>query len=298
MGRRNSVTVIGMHRAIAELMEYSGGLITRKGHPELHTRIDYAVRRGTLHPLLPGVYTYPELRNDWRTRARAVGLWSDNALLMGEVGAAFSFWPELTPSVIEVACPWRQPPRPGYRFVQRRVPQQLTGRLSGVPAIYPALTTLDLIPHYGGDIIDRALRSRLVTVEDLVEALQLTSRRPGNKDRRTNLLDSRGNAWSAAERLAHRHLYAADITQWTANVPVRAGGQNYFLDIEMDDCPLVLEIDGKIHMRPDMFESDRRRGNHLLLAGKQVMHFTWKILTEEPDWFIEMTRRGLAKFRH
>jgi very-short-patch-repair endonuclease len=166
-------------------------------------------------------------------------------------------------------------------------------RTAGTNVASPALTALDLVSRYGGDPIDRALRSRMTTLAGMQRAIDITPGRRGNSDRRQMLLDSRGEPWSEGERLAHRHLRAAGLTRWHANVPILCESTTYFQDIAMDDCPVVVEVDGKIHMRPDLFESDRRRGNYLLLAGKQVLHFTWRMVNDEPDWFVGMTRRAM-----
>jgi very-short-patch-repair endonuclease len=170
-------------------------------------------------------------------------------------------------------------------------------RIAQVLVTRPELTAIEFAPRLGGDAIDAALRSRMVTLPAMYRALNLTPGRAGNRDRRQLLLDSRGQPWSALERLAHRHLRAAGITHWTANVPITINGRTSFQDIAMEDCPVSAEFDGKVHLRPAMFESDRVRGNYLLLAGREVLHFTWAVVHDEPDVFVSMTRRAIDRHR-
>jgi very-short-patch-repair endonuclease len=111
------------------------------------------------------------------------------------------------------------------------------------------------------------------------------------------LLDSRDEPWSAAERLAHRVFRAGGLTGWQTNVPVRCGDRRYFLDVVFREARLVVEIDGRIHLLPDAFESDRQRGNDLLLAGWRVIHVTWRMLVDEPERVVAMIRRALRDAR-
>lgn len=283
-----------MHHAIAELLQQSEGVIARRAYPELATRLDYAVRCGELVGVLPGVYALPEATRNWRAMVHAVSIWDDRAVIVGEAAAALTFWPELTPRRIEVASRRAYFQRPEFSFSQRAIPAAFVSQRAGLKIAHPALTAMDLVPRYGGDGIDRVLRSRMAKLSTIRDALELTSGRRHNPGRRQLLLDSRAEPWSEAERLAHCHLRDAGITRWHANVRIVCDGNVFYQDIAMDDCPVVIEIDGQIHLRADHFESDRRRGNYLLLAGKRVLHFTWHMLTEEPEWFIDTVQRAIA----
>lgn len=282
-----------MHRALEELVGHTGGIIGRRQYPELGSRIDRAVRCGELIGILPGVFVVPELRSDWRARAEAVAWWDDDAVITHEAAAALTFWPELRPRAVGVSTRRVNLRRPGFVFHRSAVPPECVVTVARSRVASPALTALDLVATHQADAIDVALRSRTATLDGMRRALDLVPHRRGNGDRRRALFDSRAEPWSAAERLAHRQLRAAGITRWHANVPFVCNGHQYFLDIDMDDCPVVVEVDGQVHRRRDIFESDRRRGNELLLAGKRVLHFTWRMLVEEPDWFISTTRRAL-----
>ncbi|MEO7126010.1 MAG: hypothetical protein ABI382_01290 [Nakamurella sp.] len=286
-----------MKRVIAELVGSSGGVIGRRDYPELAGLLDDAAKRRELVSVLPGVYAHPDVAKDWRALVHAVSIWDKSAVIVGEAAAALTYWPELVPRKVEVAGRRARFRRPGIEVSQRRVPDSLVATLATVAVADPALTAIDLVPTHGGDSIDRALRSRMTTLAAMHKALELTTGRIDNGDRRRMLLDSRGKPWSEAERFAHRKLRAAGLVRWHANVPIVCHGQKFYQDIVMDDCPLVIEVDGKIHLRPDIFESDRYRGNALLLAGRYVLHFTWKMLHAVPDVFIPTTLQTMEMLR-
>ena len=51
----------------------------------------------------------------------------------------------------------------------------------------------------------------------------------------------------------------------------------------------------RIHqLDPELFESDRRRQNALVLGGWRVLRFTWRMLAEDPGYFTTQVRRALT----
>jgi very-short-patch-repair endonuclease len=284
-----------MHHALKEILRSNGGVISRGDHPELAGQIDYATRRGELVRVLPNVYVHRDLSRNWRVLARAACVWNSRAVIVGEAAAALTFWPNKTPRIIEVAgvrmrTEWR-----GYRFTTRSVPAELTFTSRGITVAHPNLTALDMAERHGGDAIDDALRRRMATLDGMRQALALSTDRVGNPLRRRLLLDSRDEPWSSGERRAHRELRRAGITRWRANVPIVCDGSLFYLDIDFDDCPLVAEIDGMGHASPEAFDRDRRRGNLLMLAGKDVLRFTTAMLDE--GLFVPTIRSALARYQ-
>jgi very-short-patch-repair endonuclease len=281
-----------VNREVSELLVTGGGVIGRRRHPHLGAALDHLHRTGLLVAVLPGIYVHRDLITDWRVLALAACTWDSRVTIVGDAAAALSFWPELVPLHLEVAgrrCASRSR---FFTFSQRVVPPELTMRMGEIQLTTPDLTALDLTATRGGDVVDRALRSRMATLAGMHAALQLTSGRTGNADRRRMLLDSRDEPWSEAERLAHRHLRSAGISGWKTNVRFRFGARTHFLDIAFVREDLVVEIDGLVHLSPDLFESDRRRGNDLLLAGKRTLHFTWRMLTDEAAEFVRTVQRA------
>ncbi len=270
------------------------GVIARREHPKLASSIDWLVRNGGLRAVLPGVYAAPEMCDSVGTRVRALMRWDPDAILL-EAGAAWaSFWPEIRISRIACSLKHQRWPQVGYEFTRRQIPSELVVNRSGLRYTSPALTALDLCATDGGDGIDQALRTRATTLAHLQRAMDLTAGRIGNPIRRQLLLDSRAEPWSKAERLIHRLLRDAGVTGWRANRPVVLKGSTCYVDVIFRKLKLVIEIDGRLyHTGPEVFETDRRRQNLLVLDGWCVLRFTWAMIEERPEEIIAMVREAI-----
>jgi very-short-patch-repair endonuclease len=193
---------------------------------------------------------------------------------------------------------WERIARPGFTFSRRDIPDDLVVQRGPLRLTSPALTALDLVATCGGDGIDRALRTRMTTLDRMWSAFELTPGRSGNRDRRRMLLDSRDEPWSAAERLCHRLLRAARVTGWQANLPIVLRDQRYFLDVAFPALRLVVEIDGRLHEDDhEVFENDRWRQNALVLEDWQVLRFTWRMLEEHHDQVVAAIQEKIASIR-
>lgn len=266
------------------LIRGGGGLISRRDHPSLANTMAWLVRQGKLVPVLPGIYAAPEIARGLEVRMRAVSLRHPDAVVLGAAAARASFWPEAPIRAIEVAAPTRLTSRAGYNFSRRHIPSDLVVERAGLRFTAPALTAIDLATFECADALDIALRTRAATLGGMYEALRLTPNRTGNQQRLKLLIDSRNEPWSAAERLAHRVLRAAGITDWKTNFPVAIQGCLYYIDIAFPHLKLAIEIDGRLHEEDeDLFESDRWRQNALIAGGWLVLRFTWRMLREHPE---------------
>jgi len=269
--------------------------------PEIVTRSDRSPswlkrtqQRGLIAGVLPGVYVRSDVAAQPQARARAVMAWRPDAVIGGELAAQLTFWRDIQVRTIDVSTHRTTITRDGFRFHERRIPPQLQGRHGYFQITLPALTALDMCLSGGPDVIDRALRSRLVTVEMLHEALAVTSYRTGNGDRRREVLSARTRPWSAAERIAHDLLAEARIGGWVANQPITLDLWTFYVDIAFTDIKLAVEIDGyEVHSQRDVFESDRERQNDLVLDGWTVLRFTYRQLTQHPAHVIDTVRRGI-----
>jgi very-short-patch-repair endonuclease len=241
-----------------------------------------------------GVYA-PRLDVDTPdTRIRALMAWDPNAVLVGAAAARVSFWSTIRVPTVTCALKHHRQPQRGFHFSRRQVPAELVVTRAGLRYTSPALTALDLCESHGGDAIDEALRARATTLQDLHRALQLTSARLGNAERRRLLVDSKDEPWSAAERKFHRLLRAAGITAWKANQPVVLGDSLFFLDVVFRGVKLVIELDGRLyHSGSEVFEADRWRQNLLILDGWCVLRFTSAMIDERPTDVMAMVREAL-----
>jgi very-short-patch-repair endonuclease len=279
-----------------ELVVERFGVIATRDHPELRGAINRRVRNGRLVRVLPGVYSPPAAATELRQRVAAVPLWDLDAIITHEAAAALTFWPDIRVPVIRCAVKHAKAPQRGYTFVREHIPPELVWRHGPVLLTNPTLTALDLAADTDGGSIDRALLRRKTTLHLMREALVLTGRRRGNPDRRKLLLDSRDNPWSTAERRCHRLFREAGITGWKGNQPVMLEQQEFFVDIMFRRLRLVVEIDGReFHIGVEVFESDRRRQNLLVLHGWRVLRITWAMITDEPDQVVAMVREAMAQ---
>ena len=68
------------------------------------------------------------------------------------------------------------------------------------------------------------------------------------------------------------------------------------VDFAWRDVRLVVEVDGyRYHRAPSRFESDRERDVVLVVAGWQVMRFTWTQLTTRAPWVAGAVSKRLAR---
>jgi very-short-patch-repair endonuclease len=270
------------------------GVVVRRDHPKLIGTIDWLVRNGCLRPVLPGIYAQPEACGSIQTRIRALMRWDPDAVLVGAAAAWASFWPEIRVSHITCSLKHSRRPQPGYEFTRQQIPAELIVSRAGIRLTSPALTALDLCEAMGGDAIDQALRSRATTLAQLHRAMKLTSGRRGNRTKRQLLLDSRDEPWSKAERIFHRLLRDAGIDGWKANRSVFVHGSAYYVDVVFRKLKLVIEIDGRLyHTGAEVFETDRRRQNLLVLDGWCVLRFTWTMIEEHPEEVIAMVKEAI-----
>lgn len=271
------------------------GVVVRRDHPELVDALDWRVRRGELVAVLPGVYTVPERSRDPLTIMVALSRSRPDTVLTGASAARLSYWPEVRVGAITATTVHRRMPRPGIEWQRRRIPPQLVTARHGVRVTAPSLTALDMSDLDHTEPLDVALRKRVVTIASLRAALEATRYRSGNAARWAVLLDSRDKPWSYPERLGHRLLRHEGITGWRANCPFSvSGGETYFIDIAFEWIRLAVEIDGRIHATDrEVFESDRRRQNDLVLAGWRVLRFTYRMMEDRPDVFIRTLRAAM-----
>ena len=286
-----------MNESIRELFRTQGGVLRRRDHPAVARQLDWLLARRELVSPLPGVLTLPTALQHPRARILAGWLWlGPDAVVTGRAAAMMTFWPEVSVPLVTLAVPRHaKNSSGGWSVRQRTIPPELVWRRGGVNVTCPALTAVDLAnTDHGGDVIDRALRSRLATLDQMWDAFAAQSGRRGNGLRQALLHDSRDAPWSEAERELHRLLRGAGITGWRTNVHVGLDGRSYFADVLFEASRLILEVDGyEEHGRRQTFEDDRRRRNQLVLAGFTVLNFTWRQLTEDPASVLQMIRLAL-----
>lgn len=149
------------------LLTSARGVIARRDHPRLHSRLDYLTRRGDLVAVLPGVYAPAALAPRPDIRMRAAMLRHPDAVLLRTAAAKVSYWPDLRMGDIELAVPTLPKPAAGFRFSRRHVPADLVRHRGGLRFTNPALTAVDLATFACADAIDTALRTRAATLDGM-----------------------------------------------------------------------------------------------------------------------------------
>lgn len=264
-------------------------------------RIDDLVRRKQWVRVFPRVFQTTSGPLSQRARVRACWLWAgDDAAIAG--GAA-AWWLGLVPeppTVMTVIIPpsHRRDPQHGVRLIRGYVDPRDADFEDWIRVTRASRTCLDLARSAEPDRLETALRMRRVDAARLEQSLERSRGRRGQVLARIAVADVAGNPWAMSERIVHRRLREAGITDWMANHPVQLRGGIRYPDIAIEDVKLAIEIDGREHhQREADFERDRVRDNQFVEAGWTVLHFTWKQVTQDPDSMISMIRATAIRLR-
>lgn len=264
-----------------DLLAAHSGILLAREHRRRKSSLSRWCRAGRLIRLLPGVYVHPAARDDLSVRLRALAAKVPDAVIAGDAAARLTAWPQAQAGVIEVCTASRRVAMPGFRFVRRRVPPELTRHRDGLTFLSASLVAVDAAASDRGDRIDHLLRKRH-PLSEVEAALAACPGRRGNRARRRVVRRSRTQPWSQAERRLHDILDRNRIRGWTANHPVTACGSGYWLDVAFRSRRLALEVDGYEHHSSRMaFEADRHRHNDLVADGWTVLQLTWTMLADE-----------------
>ncbi|OYO03494.1 DUF559 domain-containing protein [Enemella evansiae] len=268
----------------------------------MRSAVRWLASRGELVRVLPGCFVSAAVADDPAVRALALVHYLPDAVLIGRSAAMLTGWADQKPTVLTAAVP-RQVLVPrgyrGYHWTRRRIDPDWVTHSDGIACTNQFLTAVDLIPELGGEFVDDVLRRHpghgAWALEQLWSAFHAHPGRRGNADRREVLRDSRDRPWSEAERKAHCLLRDAGLTFQT-NHAIRIDGETFFLDVALPELRLGIELNGfERHGRREVFENDHRRRNAVHLAGWLILEFTWRMITDHPDRFVETVLRAIAQ---
>jgi very-short-patch-repair endonuclease len=199
---------------------------------------------------------------------------------------AAAWWHGLTrfaPDVLEVTVPKvsNHRKRPGTRLRRRDLDPKDIVEQNGLRVTTLPLTVVEAAARRGGGakLMDSALQ-RHVELEQLWRVHLRNKGRHGSPAARRLLQAASDGARSEAERLLVKLLRDNGITGWKTNYPV--GG--YKVDVTFPKQRVAIETDGwAFHSSQEDFQNDRERQNKIALLGWQVLRFTWRDLTEDPQ---------------
>jgi very-short-patch-repair endonuclease len=150
--------------------------------------------------------------------------------------------------------------------------------------------------HAADSLLVWLLTRGVISRQELADRVAAHPGAWGNVQLRRLLDETRTGALSVAERRLHRILDRACLSGWQANVAVwDADGVIGAADVLFAIERVIIEVDGRAAHGPDQFQADRERNNRLLLAGYQVLHFTWHDLTRRPAEVVRQIRTALGR---
>jgi hypothetical protein len=170
---------------------------------------------------------------------------------------------------------------------------------TGIPTTDPLRTLVDLGAAVGvetlSDALDRALASRLITLDGVVAELSRLSRQgrrglgPMQK-----LIGARGLVGaphpSVLESMMLRLIQDHGLPTPAIEITVGPSGE-YRLDFAYPRIKLAIEVDGYVwHFTPEHMRRDHRRRNRLQASGWRILVFTWVDITERPHEVAEAIR--------
>ena len=180
-------------------------------------------------------------------------------------------------------------------------------RIDGIPVTTPARTLIDLAGSIAVDrleeVLDDALRRRLVTVSVLRSRLRQMGTRGRDGSGRLDLLLSKRDAaesvpQSVFETRLLRVMRRAGLPKPSVQYEVDIGNGIAVLDLAYVDHKIAIEADGfRWHSSRRQWDHDRRRRTKLTKLGWAVVHVTWPQLDERPDEVIVDIRETLRMRR-
>ena len=155
------------------------------------------------------------------------------------------------------------------------------------------------------DTIDSVLRDGRLRMWDLYDVLVSHARRGRNGCGALRAaLDARlgddGVPLSSWSRMVSDLLVADGLDQPCFEYPIHAADGEFIaqVDLAYPDRPLAIELDSvRWHHNLHSFSHDRQRRNRLLLAGWDVLNFTWDDYSRRPDQLCAAVAAALAPFK-
>jgi very-short-patch-repair endonuclease len=254
------------------------------------------VRAGRLHRVHPGVYVVgvPRLTPTGRHWAAILARGGPGQAALSHRSAA-GVWDLLDAGwgPVDVTTRRQSVPAPGIRTHRSRTLDWATDitTLNGLPLTTVARTLIDLAdvltPYQLERVIHRAAHLNLLDVAAINPP-------PGRRSRaltaalHTLADDEPRITTNDLEEAMLALVHRANLPAPRCQVPLLDG--RYTADFFWPDHDLVAETDGGDHLRRPRYEHDRERDALMLLAGYRVVRFTWRQLTERPDYVVATLR--------
>lgn len=255
------------------------------------SRLDCALRDGTVARIAPDVYCGGSLSRDPVVMGDAVNLWAPAGLVTGALALHLSSPSLPAPTIADVLVPLGSHVRaPGWvRAHQTRVPRS-SGLAQGVTCVVAERALLDAwrfaTPLARRSTLYEALWTRTCSWRQLTSELERTLRVPARRDLERILTWFAEGATSPLEVRARRDVFAGrrfGEFEWQASLAV--GTRRVVADMLHRGAKVVVEFDGaRYHDRPAAWHADRARDVDLAAAGYVTVRFGWDDIVHRPDW--------------
>ncbi|MFT4218147.1 MAG: DUF559 domain-containing protein [Micropruina sp.] len=286
---------------LTTVMALNNGVLRRRDHRTSRAGFDRLVRSGAIVRVLPGTFVNAQLITSRLSRCAAALATYPGSLLWGtDAVAALTRTLDKTAfgrqDTVGLAHPQSRYAAPGVRWTRRTVPAEHRVRIDGLRCASASYLAVEAAARDQGAMIERFLRAGLVKPAELSDVLPALASTKGHRERCRVVRASQDNPWSGGERRLQALLRKHRITGWVANAELMIDSRRCFPDVLFEAARLVLEFDGYgVHTKPEVFESDRRRQNALVIGDYRVLRYTWKQLTEDPDTLIAEVRTLMAR---
>jgi len=269
--------------------------------------VETAHAKGLIQRVLHGIYAKAGTDALFRVRARALTVWSEPAGAVTGLAAAY-LWGVVArePSRISLQVPshWSRALPPWARGVHIGAAKRVF-QVDGVSTVPVADAVVQAWREAPRDVavstVIAAVVDNNVPKSSLLEAVERRSQLP----RRDQLIELVGMAGptvtSYLEYVAWRdvfppHLFPEldwQVTKW-------ANGRKRTMDACDPIARIDLEFDGgSTHGGVAGFERDRERDSDMRSLGYEPLHFTYRDLTERPEWCRQQYRALRAyRLRH
>lgn len=251
-----------------------------------------ALRHGLVTQVLPGIYAETRCESDLRVRATAVTLWTGPTGLVTGLAAA-NLWRVVDepPARITFQVPRAWHLRgPGWVRPLRIAAEMRPFRLGGVRLVSAPDAVVqswrEARPDVGAATVIAAVQRRVCTSSELVSALARRDRMPRRRLLEELVAVTGVEVTSYLEYVAWRDVFPPRLFPWLQwQVEMWPNRRKRVLDARDAAAKIDLEFDGgSTHGGVAGFERDRQRDADLRSIGYEPLHFTYRDLTERPEW--------------
>jgi very-short-patch-repair endonuclease len=267
------------------------------------------VARGQLTLVGPDTYLVAGAPMTWEAKVQSLLIAAgDDALVSHRAAAALWGIEGFTKGTPEITVPRGKRLRRADARVHESTDLGLAGvrRRGGLRVTDPARTMLDLARRTGDRALHRAIESArrqgLTSWSELIATLAKHARsgRPGiTRLRRVIAANAHREEITDSdfELLVIVLLVDAGLREPLLHHRILDVGGRFVAEVDLayPEVKLAIELDGKDHLRGDVFESDRPRQNRLVLEGWTVLRFTWQAFVNDPEGLVAEVRAALRR---